>query len=187
MKALLLAALAFAAAPPDEKKALWKGPPDVVTPMPLQWLKVYPLTPYKAHWSFEIEVKDFDRTIAALQKLGLRPTQPLELFPAAKTQRQVSFKGSFKQAESAEKRLRKLGKVLDLRRRAVTEPVSLAEVNEKIAKLSAERAASPDALAKMPSVSAAVDELLGHLLSVKALQERTDSEVLLNLTLRLKP
>ena len=187
MKALFLAAAAFAAGFGEQSKAIKRGsPPDLVAPMPIHWLRLYPLTPYKANWSYDVEVADFDKALAALQKLGLKPTQPLELFPITKFERQASFRGSFKMAEAADKRLRKLGRVKDVRKRPVAEPVSLAEINDKIDKLSADKNALGDALTKAPHISAAVDEMLGHLLSVKALQETTDSEVLLNVTLILK-
>lgn len=186
MRLLLLAALAFGAGLEPKDDVRWRSEPGLIAPVPLNWTKLYPLTPYKAHWTYELETSDFDKVFKALQKLGLRPTQPLEMFPITRIERQASFRGSFKQAQSADKKLLSLGKIKSVRQRPVAEPISLAEVNEKLDKLSRERAQNGEALSKMPHASAAVEELIGHLQSVKAMQERTDSEVLINLTLLLK-
>jgi hypothetical protein len=186
VKALLLTALVLGAGFERKEETRWKSEPGLIAPVPQHWIKIYPLTPYKEHWSYELETADFAKVLDALEKLGLRPTQPLDLFPVTKIERQASFRGSLKQAQKADKKLRGLGKVKSVRQRPVAEPISIAEINDKLTKLSEERGRNIEAFSKLPHASAAIDELIGHLQSVRAVQERTDSEVLINLVLRLK-
>lgn len=187
MRLLLLAALALAAPYGRSKEQSAPKPEkDLIAPVPRNWIKLYPLTPYKAHWTYELETSDFDKILKAVQKLGLHPTQPLDFFPVTKVERQAAFRGSFKQAQRADKKLRSLATVKSVRQRPVAEPISLAEVSDKLERLSKDKAEGGEALARLPHAAAAVDELIGHLQSVKAMQERSDSEVLINLTLYLK-
>lgn len=164
----------------------------LIAPLPTQWLKIYPLSPYKEHWSLDLEVKDYQKDaqkiVKLFQKAGASLTQPLDLFPVSRTERsrQLSFRSSLKSAQAALKAVRKAAVVEALRQRPAAEPVSLAELNGKIEKLAADRKAHESELAGMPAVSAAVEELFSHLLSARAVQERTDSEVLINVSIKEK-
>ena len=64
------------------------------------------------------------------------------------------------------------------------EPVPLAEVKAKIDKLDALKRGRAADLAALAPMDAVVDELLAHLVLVRTIQERTDSEVQVNLTVR---
>lgn len=193
MKLLLLAlAAAASAAMPRDNKEKMSLDTSLLTPPPVQWIKIYPLSPYKEHWSLDLEVKDYEKDtqkiVTLFEKAGATLTQPLDLFPTSRTERnrQVSFRGSLKSAQAALKKLGKAATILEMRQRPAAEPVSLAEVNGKIEKLVADRKAHEAELARMPAVSVVVEELLGHLLNVRAVQERTDSEVLINISIKEK-
>lgn len=187
---LLLLALPALAAPKDDDKDKMTVEKSLLAPMTSPWLKVYPLSPFKANWSFDADIKDIDKglpkLLKAFEKAGAHLTQPLEYFPSSRHEKsqQLSFRASFKGAQACEKYLRKNAQVTRAWQRPTNELVSLAEVNDKIERLAAERKAYETQLSSMPAVSSLVEELLGHLLSVKAIQERTDSEVLINLMLK---
>lgn len=192
MRLLLLALAAFASAAPAQDKEKMLLNTALLTPPPVQWLKIYALSPFKEHWSLDLEVKDYEgdtrKIVALFEKAGASLTQPLELFPLSRTEksRQMSFRSSLKAAQAAVKKVGKAAKIADLRQRPAAEPVSLAEVEAKIERLSADRRDHEAALAKMPALSAVVEELLGHLLNVRAVQSRTDSEVLINISIKEK-
>ncbi|MEK7858891.1 MAG: hypothetical protein AAB320_07075 [Elusimicrobiota bacterium] len=196
MRQVLLAALllptgtAFCGEPPREDKMMGSGERALITPSPVQWLRTYSLAPYKEHWALDAEVKDLSKDLPkllkAFAKAGAVLTQPLEQFPASKTEgsQQLSFHTSALGGQAALKALQKIAKAAPPRVRYTAEPVPLAEVKDKISKLMVERKEHGAALAKTPATSALAEEMLEHLLTVESVRERTDNEVLINVTVR---
>jgi hypothetical protein len=165
---------------------------ELIMSAPVQWLKTYSLSPHKEHWSINIEVKDLEKETPKLrrvfEKAGAALTQPLDFFPVSRTEKsqQLSFRSSLQSAQAALKALHKTAAVKELRQRPAAEPISLAEIGGKIEKLETDRKAHAAELAAMPAVSSLVEELLAHLSSVRAIQEDSGSEVLMNVTLKEK-
>lgn len=161
----------------------------IARPSP-QWLKTYSLSPYKEFWTLRVEVpsleKDRPKILNIFSKAGARLIQPLESFPSSKIDKtqQLSFKLGLKAAKAALKRLRKVGSFLEPATRPSAEPVPIPEVKDKIQRLISEKTAHAKELASMPAVSAVVDELLEQLLMVEVVQGKTDTEVLLNMTIQ---
>lgn len=181
---------------PDSPRARFRpwgrADADLIAAHSPHWLKIYSLLPYKEHWSLAISVrdikKDLPRVLAAFSKSGGALIQTLESFPSSPSAgtQQLSYTLSAQSAAKVLKALRKVGDFPAPLVRPAVEPVPLAEVKDKIKRLMGERAARAKELAGMPAVSAAVDELLEHLLLVEAVHEKADAEVLLNVTVQEK-
>jgi hypothetical protein len=77
-----------------------------------------------------------------------------------------------------------IGELPDPVVRPLSEPVSMADLEGKISALMSAKKDHAKELAAMPGVSGLVDEELERLLLVESVQKRTDSEVLLNMTVR---
>lgn len=159
---------------------------------PGQWLKLYSLSPYREHWTMTVEVKDMGKDLSKVlnvfSKAGAALTQLLENFPASKIDKtqQLSYRLSLRSARAALKNLKEVGKFADPLVRPAAEPIPLPEIKEKIQKLMAEKEAHAKELSAMPATSALAEELLEHLLMVESVHERTDTEVLLNITIQGK-
>jgi hypothetical protein len=148
------------------------------------WLKTYPLSPYRETWTGELAVKKLDdampKVTDAVEKGGARLTQPLSLFVASATERQLSFIVPLPKAKALLQALRKVGKAADPAVRPHAPRVPLEEVREKLARLSREKAA----LAPSSAAAEAVDEMIEHLTAAEAVARSTDGEVLWNLTVK---
>ena len=159
---------------------------------PPYWLKLYPLSPYAEYWTLTVRVRDFDkdlpRVLKAFERSGASLTLPLENFAGSRKGKvqQLSCRAPLQAAHRALKDLKGVGAVSEPFIRPSGEAVSLPEVQEKIAKLIAEKQAHAKELAAMPAVSAATDELLEHLLMVEAVSSKP-AEALLNITVEEKP
>lgn len=185
MNALRLIALgaAFAAAAPAPSAPSF-------APREPYWLKTYSTASRQESWNAELAVVDLDkalpRVLEDVEKGGGKLTQPLQTFPASKTDRsqQLSLTIPKKGAESLVKRLRKLGKISDPLKRPLAAPVPLDEVRAKISRLMKEKIERASALSQVPAAAEASEEILEHLLLVEAVAARAESLVLLNLTVR---
>lgn len=163
-------------------------------PIPAQatmdWLKLYPVSPYREYWTAELEIKslsaDLPRVVSALEKAGGESLVPLAntiVSPSAGTQ-QLSYRFTKRRAEAALKALRKIGKLPKPRVRPSGDLIPLPEIKKKIEALSRDKQANSSVLPAMPAVASLVDSMLGHLLTVQAVAEKVEQEVVLNLTLQ---
>jgi hypothetical protein len=165
---------------------------DLVSPAPVDWTRLYSLAPYREVWTLTVDVKQYDKGLPDVLKIfddaNVKLTIPLTEFPhgaEAKSQ-QLSYKLTEKIGRGLLKKLQKIGAVTGPKITHAGEPVNLAEVSDKLAKLTADKSAHSTELAQMPSVSAMVDEMIQHLSAVKQVRESVDTEVLLNMTVREK-
>jgi hypothetical protein len=151
------------------------------------WLKVYPLPVYRESWRLEGTVKslssDLPRVREAFAKVGAASVGGEE---ASGRSRRLSYRCPKDAAVLVLSSLRKLGKFRAPVVRQHVEPVSRAEVRDKILALEADKAGHGADLARMPAVSALVDELLGHLRGVETALSKPEVEVLVRLTVREK-
>jgi hypothetical protein len=184
MKALLIA-LALPALAGNSQ-----APAPIPSQATIDWLKLYPVSPYREYWSADLEIKslaaDLPRIVAALEKAGGAPLVPLAntiVSPTAGTQ-QLSYRFTKRNAEAAVKALRKVGKMPAPRVRPSGDLIPLDEIKTKIEALSRDKQANSGVLSAMPAVSSLVDSMLGHLLTVQAVAEKVEQEVVLNLTLQ---
>ncbi len=165
-------------------------PAYIITPSSDYWLKKYDLSPVKETWSLEVRVKDFPRDLPrveeAFAKGGAATTQARELFigSAADRSQQLSYRLSRAGMKKVRDALKKFSTGPKPIIRRPFEPVPLAEVKAKIDKLDALKRGRAADLAALAPMDAVVDELLAHLVLVRTIQERTDSEVQVNLTVR---
>lgn len=199
----LLLAAGVQAAPPGTKAKKEPGaiaatsidnsdPTDLFSDQPIDWTKTYSLAPYREFWTFDVDVKDYNKdlpkVIALLEKSGAQATVSPALMAhgADLKSQQLSYKIPAKQGHEFLKKLEKLGRFSAPKIIHSGEPISLPEVKEKLAKLTAERDAHPHDLALMPSIALMVDEMIQHLCAVKQVRESVDTQVMLNLTVREK-
>lgn len=156
------------------------------------WTKIYPTSLYKEIWNGELAVadlkKDVVRAVAAIEKAGGRLAQPPQNFAFSETAgtQQLSFAASREGAAAALKGLRKVGALPDPRVSPTAPRPPLEEIRAKIAAITEEKRTAAQALARTPAASAALDEVLEHLLLVESLSRPSDSDVLFNLTVRRK-
>ena len=152
------------------------------------WLKTYSLAPYRETWSGEISVKTLSVALPKLSALvengGGRLTQPMENFVGSSTEKQLSFVVPLKKAKALTAALRKLGKLPAPAVRPHGTQTPLAEVREKLARLTKEKTENRVALGQTPAAAEAVDEMIEHLANVEAVARSTDGEVLWNLTVK---
>ena len=159
---------------------------------PVYWLKTYSLSPYKEYWTLVIEVRKLDRDLPKILIIfsegKAKLTQPFATFPASKIEhsQQLSYRLELKSAKKALKNLRKIAAFPEPLVRPAAEVVPMAEVKDKINRLISEKTAHSKELSAMPALSAIVDELLEQLLLVEAVRDKTDAEVLLNMTIQEK-
>lgn len=184
---LLFSTIAGHAAEPSLPAA---APSYVIKPSSEYWFRKYDLSPVKESWSMDIHVKEFERDLAQVEEIfakhGATTTQPRELFIGSKTDRsqQLSYRLSRTAMRTVRGGLKKIGSFPEPIIRLPLEPISLAEVQDKIGKLDALKRGRAAELAGLAPADAIVDELLAHLLLVKSIQERADAEVQVNLTVR---
>ena len=195
---LIAAAAPLRAADPNAKaKSPFPGSGDVeskdlVAPAPVDWTRIYSLAPYREVWTLTVDVKDYAKGLPRVLKIfsdaGIKPTLPLEQFPhgADLKSQELSYRLTAKSGAGVLKKLQKAGAVGGPKVTHTGEPINLREVDDKLAKLSADRNAHQTELAQMPSISALVDEMIQHLSAVKMVRESVDTEVLLNMTVREK-
>ncbi|MBI5630525.1 MAG: hypothetical protein HY921_06540 [Elusimicrobia bacterium] len=156
----------------------------------IQWLKVYSLSPYAEFWNLTAEVASLEDGLPALLKIfsdaGGSLTQPLGNFPSSPSDgvQQLSFRMTAKSASKALQKLKKVASYPPPSRQPNPELAPLSEVKEKIRRLSAEKKAFEREAAEMPASSALADELLSHLMTVEAVREKAQDQILVNVTLR---
>lgn len=178
-----------AAAPTGYREA---GRTDLLAEAPIDWTKTYSLAPYREFWTLEVAVKDYNKdlpkVISLLEKSGAQAVLPPAQSAHGETlkSQQLSYRLPEKSGRDFLKKLGRLGAVGAPRITHSGEPINLAEVDEKLARLSAERGAHPRELAAMPSVAALVDEMVQHLSAVKRVRESVETQVTLNITVREK-
>ena len=152
------------------------------------WIKMYSLAPYQETWTGDLTVKKLDesvpKVVAAIESNGGKLTQPLEIFARSATEQQLSLSVPKKKSKSLLAALRKLGKSADPAVRPAAAAIPLAEVREKLGRLTKDKAENPVALATVPSIAEAVDEMIEHLANVEAVARDTDGAVLWNITVR---
>ncbi len=188
MRALLVLVLTVLAADRVQPQ-----PELIASPTPQSWLKTYSVSPVREIWNVELAVKDLRgqmrKVVEAFEKNGGSLTSPLGTFPFSETEmtQQLRVRIPHKGAGAAVKKLRSMGDMFEPVVRPQIDPVPLAEVKEKIRRLEAERARRASELAEMPVANAMMGELLAHLKSVEAAREKSEPEVLINLTVRQRP
>lgn len=186
MSALLLLAASLACAAPAAAPA--KG----VSQATADWLKLYPLAPYREAWASTVEVSDLKaalpKIMKAVEKRGGTLLVPLanSVASASEGTQQLSYRLLKKDADAAMKDVAKLGKPAPPVVSAAGEKAPLDEIKKKIADLSADKAAHAKELASMPAVSGLVESVLAHLVTAKDIAEKGQAEVLLYLTLQQK-
>jgi hypothetical protein len=154
------------------------------------WLRIYSTAPYREFWTGELTLKRYSRSlpkvVAAIKAAHGELVAPVseQVSSREHESQQLSFSLSKKSAERLLKRLRRLGRLPAPSVRRAGVPIPLAEVNEKIRLLTKEKSANAAALAKMPAISAATEEILDHLLMVREVAERTDAEVRFDLLVK---
>ena len=167
-------------------------PTDLFTDKPIDWTKTYSLAPYREFWTFDVDVKDYNKDLpkvmTLLEKSGAQATvPPTQMAHGADLKsQQLSYKIPAKAGHEFLKSLEKLGRFSAPKISHSGEPISLPEVKEKLGKLTSERDAHPHELALMPSIAFMVDEMIQHLSAVKQVRESVDTQVMLNLTVREK-
>ena len=177
--ALLLAALAGAA-------------PSAVPQSTSDWLRIYPLAPYREAWNTTLEVSDLKaalpKVMKALEKRGGTLLVPLANSVSSESagSQQLSYRLTQKKAEAALKDLRKLGTAAPPLKQPAGEKAPIPEIKRKIAELSADKKEHGAALARMPAVNALVEAVLAHLVTAKDVAEKGEAEVLFYLTLQQK-
>jgi len=189
----LLAASGWPAAPepagPQDQEAEKTRDKTLVAHPSESWLKVYPLPIYKESWRLEMAVKDLARALPlvrqAFAKVGASLAEPAEAAAPGKVRR-MTYHCSRKSARLALQELKQIGAFVEPSVRPILEPVSLSEVQGKIAALEADKAGHAGELSRMPAVSALVEELLGHLRGLETALRDSEVEVLLHLTVREK-
>jgi hypothetical protein len=151
------------------------------------WLKVYPLPVYRESWKLEGSVRslaaDLPRVREAFSQVGAALAG--EEDPSGRSRR-LSYRCPKESAVKALAALRRIGKFQPPAVRQLVEPVSRAEVLGKIRALEADKAGHGAPLAKMPAVSALVEELLGHLRGVETALSKPEVEVTVQLSVKEK-
>ena len=160
------------------------------TPVAEYWLRMYPTPVYSEIWRLGLQVpslkKALPKALALLEKQGAVPVVPVANMAASKKSQyqQLSYRLPAKTAAKTLKALQALGEVQILNKNPALNPAVDGEVNDKLAKLKAEQAAHAEALAKMPSVGAAVTEIVSHLEAVSKADREAAERILLNLDLQ---
>lgn len=156
----------------------------------VDWLRVYPLTPYREDWTMTVEVndltKDLPRVMQAIEKSGGQLMVPLQNAAGSATAatQQLSYRLTRKEGTAALKALQKVGRAAPPLIRPTGELLPIVEIDRKISALSRDKAAHEQELSSMPSVSALLNAVLGHLVTAKAVAEKGDVEVILDLTVQ---
>lgn len=155
------------------------------------WLKAYPVTPFREFWTGELTVKSLDKAIPAVveaaEKDGASLTQGLNTYISSEKTKQLSLSIPQKKAKDFLKLLRKHGTMADpLVQQGLPRP-NMDELRGKIDRLIKERVDKKNALAQVPATAEASEEILEQLLNAEALAKRTQDAVLLNLTVRETP
>lgn len=155
------------------------------------WLKSYPVTPFREFWTGELQVKSLDKAVPALvaaaEKAGASLTQPLNAYVSSEKSKQLSLSIPQKKAADFLKQLRKLGAMTDPQTQPGLPRPNMDELRGKIDKLIKERVEKKSALAQVPATAEASEEILEQLLNAEAMAKRTQDAVLLNLTVRETP
>jgi hypothetical protein len=153
----------------------------------VQWLKVYQLPINREIWRLEGSVKSLEQDLPKVREAfsGVGAALAGAEASSGKTRR-LSYRCPKESAKRALAELRKLGSFGEPAVRELVEPVSRAEVQGKVQALEADKAVHAEELAKMPAVSALVEELLGHLHGVEAALDKPEVEVLVHLSIKEK-
>jgi hypothetical protein len=155
------------------------------------WLKPYPVTPFREFWTGSLEVKSLDKAVAELvkaaEKAGASLTQPLNAYISSEKTKQLSLSVPQKKAPELLKALRKIGTMADPNMTPGLPRPDEKELRAKIDRLIKERVERKSALAQVPATAEASEEILEQLLNAEALLKRTQDSVLLNLTVRETP
>lgn len=185
----------FAAAAPGTKPDTKFDTADekaLVTKPPIDWIKTYSLSPYNEMWNLSVTVKNLDKDlpkiIKVLEAQGAVANIPIGQSVGSSTDKsqQLSYKLSEKAAKGALIKLKKFDPKVSPRMTHNGELVDLAEVGEKLDKLTTERNLHRAELQAMPGIAAMADEMIQHLATVKKVRETVETQVLLNMTVREK-
>lgn len=170
-----------------DRPGIEAGEKDLLTEPALQWLKVYQLPINREVWRLEGALKSLDQDLPRVRdvfaKVGAAQAGAVE--SSGKTRR-FSYRCSKDSARKALAELKKLGTFAEPSVHQIVEPVSRVEVQGKIKALETDKAGHAGELAKMPAVSALVEELLGHLRGVDSALSKPEVEVLVHLTVKEK-
>jgi hypothetical protein len=163
------------------------GQMDLLTDTTTQWLKVYPLPIYRERWHLEGTVQSLEQDMPKLRqafaKVGASLVE-IDEGSAKSKARRMAYRCPKEAAKLALQELRGIGAFGEPRVQPILEPVTLPEVQGKIAALQADKNGHAAELSRMPAVSALVEELLGHLRSVEAALRKPQVEVLIELTVK---
>lgn len=198
MNALLLLATLACAAPVAEKSSTTARAPESAPSadfLPARrepnWLKAYPVTPFREFWTGELKVKSLAKAIPAIveaaEKAGASLTQPLDAYISSPNSKQLSLSIPQKQAKDFLAILRKQGELAEPQKQQGLPRPDMNELRGKIDRLIRERVEKKNALAQVPASAEAADEILEQLLNAEAMAKRTQDAVLLNLTVRETP
>lgn len=166
--------------------------PSTPTPVAEYWLRVYPMPAYGEIWRLTLSVADFKKALPkAIEILNKRGDSVLPLENMAGSEKggfqQLSYRFPAEAAPKALAALQKLGDVEELQKNPGVSPAVQGEVREKLAKLKSERDANAKALANIPTIGAAVAEIISHLETVERANTDAAGRVLLNVQLRQRP
>jgi hypothetical protein len=156
------------------------------------WLRVYTQAQPREYWRFTVEVadlvKDAPRVQAAVEKRGGALTTPLAnaaYSPSAGTA-QLSFRATAKQAALIVNDLKKTGTVSAPQISSEGDKIPLPEIKRKIDQLSRDKREHGAELSRMPAVSALVEAMLSHLVTVQAVAEKAETPAILNIAVQQK-
>ena len=162
-----------------------------VTDAVVDWLKIYPLAPYREYWAMTVSTadlsKDVGRVIAVVEKRGGKLAVPLANAVSSQTSQQLTFHLDRKQAEAVLGELKKSGLSAPPLVRPAGEKAPVAELTKKIDALMRDKQDHSEELAKMPAVSALTDAALSHLVTARTITQKGLEEIVLNLTLETRP
>lgn len=155
------------------------------------WLKAYPVTPFREFWTGDLQVKSLDKAVpalvAAVEKAGASLTQGLDAYISSDKTKQLSISVPQQKAKEFIKTVRRLGVMGEPHVQLGLPRPNMEELRGKIDRLIKERVSKKAALAEVPAAAEASDEILEQLLNAEALAKRTEDAVLLNLTVREAP
>ena len=163
------------------------------TPVASYWMRLYPLPAYGSIWRLSLVVADFKKTLpkitAALAKKGGEPLVPLSNMAGSEKNKfqQLSYRLPAATAEAALAAVQKLGEVEELQKNPGFDPATHAEVEGNLSQLRGEAGSGAESLAKMPSIQAAVSDIIAHLERVRSADIAAAGRVLLNLQVRERP
>jgi hypothetical protein len=180
---LLLVTLACAATAPAAEFVPGRREPN--------WLKAYPVTPFREFWTGDLQVKALDKAVPAIvalvEKSGASLTQGLDSYISSDKSKQLSISIPQKKAKEFLKALQKQGVMEEPRTQQGLPRPNADELRAKIDRLIKERVTKKAALAEVPATAEASEEILEQLLNAEALAKKTEDAVLLNLTVRETP